>query len=79
VKYAVTRIKREKRARMRSDEDSIVAARVTEPITPKSLVSNRVVIETVLGKFVAHLLLYRQSALFERDSGIETTLAMMDG
>jgi len=79
VKYAVTRIKREKRARMRSDEDSIVAARVTEPSTPKSLVSNRVVIETVLGKFVAHLLLYGQSVLFKRDSGIETTLAMMDG
>nr|WP_246410332.1 IS66 family transposase [Granulicella aggregans] len=43
------------------------------------MVSDRVVIDTVLNKHVAHLPLYRQSVLLERDTGLEISRDTMDG
>jgi len=60
-------------------ESTVIAAPLADAIIPKSLVSDGVVIDTVLNKYVAHLPLYRQSALLERDSGIEISRATMDG
>ena len=48
-------------------------------IISKSLVSDRILIDTIVNKYTAHLPLYRQSALLERDSGIEITRATMCG
>ena len=48
-------------------------------IIEKSLVSDRIIIDTIVNKYTAHLPLYRQSALLERDCGIEITRATMCG
>ena len=45
----------------------------------KSLVSDRVVIDTVVAKYSDHLPLYRQSAILERETGLEISRATLDG
>ena len=79
TKYFVVRTRREKRVCKACVESTVVAAPLADAIIPKSLVSDRVVIDTVLNKYVAHLPLYRQSVLLERDSGVEISRATMDG
>jgi len=79
ARYFVLKTRREKRACKHCDEDTVVAAPLAEQIIPKSLASDRIVIDTVLNKYVAHLPLYRQSILLERDAGIEVSRATMDG
>jgi transposase len=79
AKYFVVRTRREKRACRACVESTVVAAPLADAILPKSLVSDRVVLDTVLNKYVAHLPLYRQSALLERDTGVEISRATMDG
>ncbi len=79
AKYFVLKTRREKRACKSCEQDGVVAAPLAEQIVAKSLVSDRIVIDTVLNKYVAHLSLYRQSALLERDSGIEVSRATVDG
>jgi transposase len=37
----------------------------------RSLATDRVIIDTVVSKYAAHLPLYRQSAMLERESGLE--------
>jgi hypothetical protein len=48
-------------------------------VIEKSLVSDRIVIDTVVNKYCDHLPLYRQSAMLERDSGVELSRATLDG
>lgn len=48
-------------------------------IIGKSLVSDRIIVDTIVNKYTAHLPLYRQSALLERDCGIEIARATMCG
>jgi transposase len=79
AKYFVVRTRREKRACKACEESTVVAAPLADSILPKSLVSDRVILDTVLNKYVAHLPLYRQSALLERDTGVEISRATMDG
>jgi transposase len=43
------------------------------------LASDRVVIDTVVSKYADHLPLYRQSAILERETGIELSRATLDG
>jgi hypothetical protein len=43
------------------------------------VVSDRVVIDTIVSKYCDHLPLYRQSAILERELGIEISRATMDG
>jgi transposase len=79
AKYFVVVTKREKRACKGCEEGGVVAAPVPERIIEKSLVSDRVVIDTVVAKYSDHLPLYRQSAILERDAGVEISRATLDG
>jgi len=71
--------KREKRACKHCAESGVAAAPVPARIIEKGLVSNRVVIDTVVSKYSDHLPLYRQSAILEREAGVEISRATMDG
>ena len=79
AKYFVVATKREKRACRRCEEGGVAAAPVPARIIEKGLVSDRVVIDTVVAKYSDHLPLYRQSAILEREAGVEISRATMDG
>jgi len=79
AKYFVLVTKREKRACQSCGEGGVVAAPVPARIIDKSLVSDRVVIDTVVAKYSDHLPLYRQSAILEREAGLEISRATLDG
>jgi transposase len=70
AQYFVVVTKREKRACKRCEEGGVVAAPLPERIIEKSLVSDRVVIDTVVAKYSDHLPLYRQCAILEREAGV---------
>lgn len=78
AKYFVLVTKREKRA-CRCCQEGVKTAAVPPRIIEKSLVSDRVVIDTVISKYCDHLPLYRQSAILERETGVEISRATMDG
>jgi transposase len=78
AKYFVLVIKREKRG-CRCCHRGVVTAPAPARIIEKSLVSDRVVIDTVIGKYCDHLPLYRQSAMLEREAGVEISRATLDG
>ena len=48
-------------------------------IIAKSLVSDRIIIDTIVGKYADHSPLYRQSVIFLRDAGIDISRATMCG
>jgi len=48
-------------------------------IVEKGLASDRVIVETVVGKYCDHLPLYRQEAMIEREAGVEISRATLDG
>ena len=79
AQYFVVVTKREKRACKRCEEGGVVAAPAPERIIEKSLVSDRVVIDTVVAKYSDHLPLYRQSAILQREAGVEIGRATLDG
>jgi transposase len=79
TKYFVLVTKREKRACKCCAEGGMVAAPLPARIIDKSLVSDRVVIDTVVAKYCDHLPLYRQSAILERETGVEISRATLDG
>lgn len=79
AKYFVLVNKREKRACKRCEEAGVTAAPVPARIVEKGLVSDRIVIDTVIAKYSDHLPLYRQSAILARDAGVEIGRATMDG
>ena len=79
AQYFVVVTKREKRACKCCEEGGVVAAPLPERIVEKSLVSDRVVIDTVVAKYSDHLPLYRQSAILEREAGVEIGRATLDG
>ncbi len=78
AKYFVLVTKREKRG-CRCCEQGVVTAPPPARIIDKGLVSDRVVIDTVISKYCDHLPLYRQSAMLERETGIEISRATLDG
>jgi transposase len=78
ARYFVVVTKREKRACRRCAE-GVSAAPLPERIIDKGLVSDRVVIDTIVNKYSDHLPLYRQSAILERDTGVSISRATMDG
>jgi len=78
ARYFVVVIRREKRA-CKSCAEGVSAAPLPERIIEKSLVSDRVVIDTIVNKYCDHLPLYRQSAILERDTGVSISRATMDG
>lgn len=79
AKYFVVVTKREKRACKSCEERGVLAAPLPPRIIEKSLVSDRVVIDAVVSKYADHCPLYRQSAMLERDSGLELSRQTLDG
>ena len=69
AKYFVLRTKREKRACKKCEEQGVATAPVPERIIEKGLVSDRVVIDTIVAKYSDHNPLYRQSVILLRDAG----------
>jgi transposase len=57
----------------------VVTAPVPAPIIEKGLASDRVVIDAVVAKYCDHLPLYRQSAIWLRDAGVEISRVTMSG
>jgi transposase len=79
AKYFVLVTKREKRACKSCGEGGVAAAPLPARIIDKGLVSDRLVIDTVVAKYSDHLPLYRQSAILERETGVEISRATLDG
>jgi len=79
AKYFVLVTKREKRACQSCQEGGVAAAPTPARIVEKGLVSDRVVIDTVVAKYCDHQPLYRQSAILERETGLEISRATLDG
>lgn len=78
AKYFVLVIKREKRG-CRCCHRGVVTALAPARIIEKSLVSDRVIVDTVIAKYCDHLPLYRQSVMLERETGLEISRATLDG
>lgn len=79
AQYFVLVTKREKRACRQCEQGGVAAAPVPARIIEKGLVSDRVVIDTVISKYSDHLPLYRQSVMLERETGVEIGRATLDG
>jgi transposase len=79
AEYFVVVTKREKRACKACEEQGVECAPVPVRIIEKGLASDRVVIDTVVSKYADHLPIYRQSAILERETGIELSRATLDG
>jgi transposase len=78
ARYFVVVTKREKRG-CRDCAIGISTAPVPERIIDKGLVSDRLVIDTLVAKYSDHVPLYRQSVILERETGIAISRATMDG
>jgi transposase len=79
AKYFVLVSKREKRTCRYCKGGRIVSAPAPVRIIDKSLVSDRVVIDTVIRKYCDHLPLYRQSVILDREAGVDISRATLDG
>jgi transposase len=79
AKYFVLVSKREKRACKSCEEQGVISAPLPPRIIEKCLASDQIVIETVVRKYCDHQPLYRQSAMLERDTGLELSRATLDG
>jgi transposase len=78
ARYFVVVMKREKRA-CRECAQGVSTAAAPERIVEKGLVSDAVVVDTLVSKYGDHLPLYRQSAILSRETGIDISRATMDG
>jgi len=79
AKYFVRVTKREKRACPHCPEQGVACAPLPARIIEKSLASDRLIIETIVNKYADYVPLYRQSAILERDSGVELSRATLCG
>jgi transposase len=79
AKYFVLATKREKRTCTGCKGAKIIAAPLPARIIEKGLVSDGVVIDTIIRKYCDHLPLYRQSVILERESGVDISRATLDG
>ena len=79
AKYFVRVTKREKRACNACEEQGVQCAALPARVIDKGLASDRVIIDTVVSKYAHHVPIYRQSAILERETGIELSRATMDG
>jgi transposase len=78
AKYFVLVTKREKRA-CKCGQSGVATAPAPARIIEKGLVSDRVVIDTVIDKYCDHLPLYRQSVILKRETGLELGRGTLDG
>ena len=79
ARYLVRVTKREKRVCRGCEQGPVVMAPLEPRIVEKGLASDRVVVETVVGKYSDHLPLYRQAVILEREAGLEIGRATLDG
>ena len=79
AEYLVVVTMREKRACKACEEQGVECAPAPVRIIERSLASDRVVIDTVVSKYADHLPLYRQSAILQREAGIDLSRATLDG
>ena len=79
AKYFVLVTKREKRACRWCEELGVASAPLPARIIEKCLASDRIVIDTVIGKYCNHTPLHRQSMILKRDIGLEISRATLDG
>jgi transposase len=79
VKYFVLVTRREKRACKQCEERGVMAAPLPPRIIDKSLVSDRIVIDTIVRKYCDSMPLYRQSTMLKRDTGLDINRSTMDG
>ena len=79
AEYFVEVTKREKRACKSREEQGVAMAPLPVRIIARSLVSDRIIIDTLVGKYADHNPLYRQSVIFLRDAGIDISRATMCG
>lgn len=79
AEYFVEVTKREKRACKKCEEQGVAMAPLPLRIIAKSLVSDRIIIDTIVGKYADHNPLFRQSVIFLRDAGIDIGRATMCG
>ena len=79
AEYFVVVTKREKRACKDCEEQGVECAPAPVRIIEKGLASDRVVIDTVVSKYADYVPLYRQSAILERETGIDLSRATLDG
>ncbi len=79
ARYFVQVTRREKRACKACPEQGVTAASLPTRIIDKSLVSDGVIIDTVVNKYCDHSPLFRQSVALLRDAGIDISRATMCG
>ena len=79
ARYFVRVTKREKRACRCCQQGTVSMPELAPRIVDKGLASDRVVIDTVVGKYCDHLPLYRQAAMLEREAGLDIGRATLDG
>jgi transposase len=79
IEYFVEVPKREKRACKQCEEQGVATAPLPVRIIEKSLVSDGIIIDTVVRKYADHNPLYRQSVILLRDAGIEIGRATQCG
>lgn len=77
AEYFVRVIKREKRA-CRCEEHGVATAAVPERIAPKSILSDEVIIDFLVGKYCDSVPIYRQRSILWRDLGIDVALTTMN-
>ena len=78
AEYFVRVIKREKRACGCCEEHGVATAAVPERIAHKSIFSDEVIIEFLVGKYCDSVPIYRQRAILWRDLGIDVALTTMN-
>ena len=81
AEYYVEVTKREKRAckQKQCEEQGVEAAPLPVRIIDKSLVSDQIIIDTIVSKYADHSPLYRQSAILLREAGVDISRATMCG
>ena len=78
ARYFISVVRREKRA-CRKCAQGVSAAPIPARIVEKGLVSDAIVIDTLVSKYADHLPLYRQSVILSREAGVDISRATMDG
>jgi transposase len=79
AEYFVEVNKREKRACKQCEEQGVETAPLPVRIIDKSLVSDEIIIDTIVNKYADHSPLYRQSAILRRDAGVDISRGTMCG
>src|SRR5260370_5124704 len=79
AEYFVVVTMREKRACKDCEEQGVECAPAPVRIIEKGLASDRVVIDPVVSKYADYVPIYRQSAILERETGIDLSRATLNG